>query len=202
MKILFRQFFGGKNHSWLWVGAGIATALKQMGCCVNIFSTDGTGYAPKELEENIIGYTQENGNQVFGRYPTEKYDAQIGYTCIKNFTAYFAHSDNKIGIWCYEWAGKNVLPTGFAKHHKAVNYLCPPSNFAKQVFIDSGIPEEKIKVIPHGINSDDYRKTDTIKLSTKSFKIISPIQQNHLRKNIPGMLDAYGRHSLIRTMCA
>jgi glycosyltransferase involved in cell wall biosynthesis len=175
------------------VAAGIATAAKQLNNDVDIFSTDGAGYAPKDLEGDIIGYVQENETQIFGRPPTEKYDAQISYTCIKNFPHYFTHCDkNRLGIWCYEWL--NGMPNGFAKHYKSVDYLCPPSNFAKRVFVEAGVPEDRIRVISHGINSDDYRKTDKIELNTgKSFVLCANIAQNHLRKNIPGLLDAYGK---------
>ena len=60
--------------------------------------------------------------------------------------------------------------------------------------MDSGIPESAIKVIPHGIDVADYQKTSTISLSTKKkFRLLANIAQNHRRKNIPGLLEAYGK---------
>jgi glycosyltransferase involved in cell wall biosynthesis len=195
MKILVRQFLG-KNHSWSVCGWGIATSLIKQDHEVHLFSTDGIVHLPQSLKNNVIGYTEENApNLVFGRVPDSDYDCQISYTCMKNFPHYLGSgSKNRFGIWCYEWAGKNVLPNGFAKHYKSCDYLCPPSNFAKQVFIDSGISEQNIKVIPHGINVEEYGGTSTIKLPTdKKFKLLANIAQNHLRKNIPGLLEAYGK---------
>jgi glycosyltransferase involved in cell wall biosynthesis len=195
MKILIRQFLG-KNMSWCVVGWGVATSLIESGHEVHLFSTDGIAHLPQSLKNNVIGYTEENApNLVFGRVPDSDYDCQISYTCMKNFPHYLGSgSKNRFGIWCYEWAGKNVLPNGFAKHYKSCDYLCPPSNFAKQVFIDSGISEQNIKVIPHGINVEEYGGTSTIKLPTdKKFKLLANIAQNHLRKNIPGLLEAYGK---------
>jgi glycosyltransferase involved in cell wall biosynthesis len=194
MKILIRQFLG-KNHSWSVCGWGIASSLISLGHDVHLFSTDGTKHLPSHLSSNLIGYTEENQIKVFGRLPDTEYDCQISYTCMKNFPHYLSSgSKNRFGIWCYEWAGQNVLPTGFAKAYRACDAVCAPSNFAKRVFMESGIPSESIKVIPHGISVKDYQGVSTIALPTnKKYKILANIAQNHLRKNIPGMLDAYGK---------
>lgn len=194
MKILMRQFLG-KNHSWAICGWGIAQALKELGHQIDLFSTDGIQHLPPSLKENIIGYVEENQNKVYGELPSIQYDCQISYTSMKNFPHFLsAGHKNRFGIWCYEWAGKNVLPVGFAKHYRSCDFICPPSNFAKQIFMDSGVPELNIKVIPHGINIENFQKTSTIKLPTnKRFKILANIAQNHLRKNIPSLLEAYGK---------
>jgi len=194
MKILIRQFLG-KNHSWSCVGWGIARGLLKLGHTVELFSTDGIKHLPKDLEHYLIGYTEENKPQIFGKLPDKTYEAQISYTGMKNFPVYLnAGTKNRLGTWIYEWFGKNSLPTGFAKYYKYCDYLCSPSQFGKQIFMDNGIPETVIKVIPHGINADDYQKTSTIKLPTqKKFKLLANIAQNHRRKNIPGLLEAYGK---------
>ena len=195
MKILVRQFLG-KNHSWAVCGWGISRALKKAGHTVHLFSTDGIKHLPNDLKENIIGFVEENQpEKVFGKLPDTTYDAQFSYTCMKNFSNYLSSGNkNRFGIWCYEWAGNNVLPNGFAKNYKSCDFLCAPSNFSKRVFMESKIPEQSIKVIPHGIDSDQYKNNSVINLQTnKSFKILANIAQNHLRKNIPGLLDAYGK---------
>lgn len=194
MKILIKQFLG-KNHSWSVVGWGIAQALIDAGHKIDLFSTDGIKHLPTNLKNNLIGYVEENNNSVvFGKIPDKDYDCQISYTCMINFQHYLSNgSKNRFGIWCYEWAGKNVLPNGFAKNYKYCDKLLAPSNFAKQVFIDSGVSDNNIYVIPHGISSN-YINNSTIKLPTnKKFKILANIAQNHLRKNIPGLLRAYGK---------
>lgn len=160
-----------------------------------MFSTNGIEYFPDDLKPNLIGYTEENKNKIFGKEPLKEYDCQISYTAMKNFPLYLSNGNkNRFGIWCYEWNGKNILPTGFAKHYKSCDYLCAPSNFAKQVFLQSNIPENKIKVIPHGIDKCLYKQNTIRNLPTnKKFKILSNIAQNHIRKNIPGLLDVFGQ---------
>lgn len=176
------------------VGCGVARGLLGLGHQVDLFSTDGTGYLPKDLQPYLIGYTEENKQQMHGKAPTNDYSSVISYTCMKNFPFLLGGNKNRIGIWCFEWAGKNSLPTGFAKHYKSCDVLCPPSQFAKQIFMDSGIPEQVIKVVPHGIDVASYQKTTTIVLPTKKqFKILANIAQSHRRKNIPGLLEAYGK---------
>ena len=194
MKILIRQFLG-KNHSWCVFGWNIATAAKKLGHKVDLFSTDGIKYLPDSLKENLIGYTEENQPKIYGRVPDFKYDCQISYTAMKNFPMYLSNGKkNRFGIFCYEWAGKNVLPTGFAKHYQSCDMLCPPSEYAKRVFVESGVPENRITVISHGINIDEYKQTSTINMPTKKrFKILANIAQNHKRKNIPGLLEVYGK---------
>lgn len=195
MKVLIRQFLG-KNHSWCVVGWGLADALIALGHEVHLFSTDGIARLPERLKPNLIGYVEENiPSIVYGRIPDPIYDVQISYTSLKNFSYLLGNgSKNRLGIWCYEWNGKNVLPNGFAKGYNFCDHLCAPSAFAKDVFINSGIPSNIIDVIPHGIEVKSYQKDSTIKISTdKKYKIFSNIAQLHLRKNIPGLLDAYGK---------
>lgn len=196
MKVLIRQFFGGKNHSWFFVGLGIAESLINLGHQVDIYSTDGIKYLPNHLKNNLIGYNDEDTPaKIIGKLPEGIYDAQISYTSMKNFPYYLSNGfKNRFGIWCYEWDGKNVLPSGFAKHYQSCDYLCAPSNYAKQIFVNSSIPADKVHVIPHGINVESYKKTSTVKIKTdKKYKILANIAQLHLRKNIPGLLEAYGR---------
>src|SRR5690606_31517781 len=72
--------------------------------------------------------------------------------------------------------------------------ILPPSNFAKQVFIDSGIPDKHMTVIPHGINFEHVETAVPYSLKTKkNNKILSVVAQIHRRKNLAGMLDMYGK---------
>lgn len=195
MKILIRQFLG-QNHSWSVFGWNIATSLIKSGHDVHLFPTDGIEHLPPHLKKNVIGYCELNKPQVVhGRLPDAEYDCQISYTCMKNFPSYLANGKkNRFGMWSYEWQDKNVLPNGFAKHHLSCDKVLVPSEFSKKGFINSGIPADKIVLLPHGIDSNQYQGTSTIDLGTKkSFKVLANIAQLHKRKNIPGLLDVWGK---------
>lgn len=190
------QGFMGQNHSWAIVHWGLARGLKNLGHKIDLFATDGIEYLPPDLKENLIGYIELNKpEKLHGKLPDKEYDCQISYTAMKNWPLYLSNGyQNRFGIWCWEWAGKNSLPTGFAKHYKSCDNILAPSTFAKRVFIESGIPENIITVLSHGIDEKKYRQTTTISLPTnKKFKLLANIQQPHLRKNIPGLLKVYGQ---------
>lgn len=193
MKVLLKQYLG-QNHSWSCVGWGLSNALIKLNHKVDLFPTDNLNHLPANLKQNVIGYFNKDQNKLFGNTPSNDYDLQISYTAMKNFQNYLCHGNkNRIGIWCYEWAGKNSLPMGFAKNYKFCDLIAAPSQFSKEVFMSSGVPEEHIKVLPHGIDKEQYSQTSTLSLSNKKFKILANIAQTHLRKNIPGLLEAYGK---------
>jgi len=191
MKILIRQFLG-KNHSWSVVGRGLAKALKK-NHQVHLFSTDGLDQFPSELKPNLIGAWKPNSFDLMsGKIPDQTYDLGISYTTMKNFPYYLSNCDKKIGIWCYEWAGKNAIPAGFAKHINSIDWLMPPSSFAKEVLKDSGIDEKKMFVLPHGID-DSFKNQKSLQFSTKKCKIGVVLGQLHDRKNIYALLESYAR---------
>jgi glycosyltransferase involved in cell wall biosynthesis len=197
MKILIRQFFGAKLHSWFFVGLGLANALIKHGHQVDIYSTDGVRYFPTSLQPHLLGYYDEATKQRHGRQPTEQYDMQFSYTLPTNFPRYLSSGiKNRFGMWTYEWIsrnGKGSLPTGLAKHFKSCDLILAPSNYSKEIFINSGVPETSIRVMPHGV-SESFVSNETISLpTTKRFKLLANIAQNHIRKNIPDLLQAYGK---------
>lgn len=190
MKVLVRQFLA-KNHSWSIVGQNIARSLIKQNHEVHLFSTNGMQYFPDDLKSNLVGYMLENNlTKIEGKLPDSAYDMQISYTAMKNFPHYLSSgSKNRFGIWCYEWG---FLPTGFTKYHQAVDAILAPSQFAKDCFINSKVPEDKVVVIPHGIDLMQFNIKTKYQLKTKKkIKIFVNIGQAHLRKNIKGMFQSY-----------
>ena len=57
--------FLGKLHSWSLVGQNICRELKFMGHEVHMFSTNGASHFPEDLKNNLIGYTEEGGKNIF-----------------------------------------------------------------------------------------------------------------------------------------
>lgn len=203
MKVCWRGFLG-KNHSWSIVGQSICRQLIKQGHEVDMFSTNGTSHFPDDLRPYLKGFVEEQPNMSNGELNTylnsvlqPEYEIQLSYTAMRNFGQYFTRgSKNRFAIWCYEMAGRNALPDGFAKYYKYVDRLIPPSNFAKQVFLDSGVPESAMTMIPHGFDADKYldRSRPAYPLKTKKrFKILANIAQPHIRKNLEGLLAAYGK---------
>jgi glycosyltransferase involved in cell wall biosynthesis len=128
------------------------------------------------------------------------YDCQISYTAPHNWPAYLAAgTKNKFGIWNYEYNNKKTsekysLLQGFAKYAKATKFVLPSSNFTQDVFLSMGIDKDKMRVVPHGINLDDFKEKQPWPLNTKrSKKILLNIAQPHRRKALHLALAAFGK---------
>lgn len=191
--VIIKQFLGS-NHSWSTVGQGIARGLLAISHQVDLFSTNGTAHFPPDLLPHLIGHWDEGKKLTHGRDPHDNYDVAISFTAMPNFQENLRHGKRKLGIWMSEAAGVNALPNGFAKHHRECDWLIPPSEFARQVFLDSGIPEAKMKTIPLGLGPEWFAEGPVYPLKTdKRFRLLSVFGQPHLRKGIPELFEAYGR---------
>jgi glycosyltransferase involved in cell wall biosynthesis len=198
MKICWFGFLG-KNHSWSIVAQNISRELIKMGHRVDLFSTNGTQHFPSDLMPYLKGYldegtgvTAENYMETVGLKLDPQYDMQLSYTALRNFCQYFTRGDkNRFGIWNYE---TTVLPTAFAKFYRCVDKVLPSSNFSKKIFTDNGMPADKQVMIPHGIHLDRFQNLGKYTLKTqKKYKVLCNIAQPHLRKNIPGLLNTWGK---------
>lgn len=184
MKIKIQQFLFGKLHSWSLCGQQIGRALLKQGHEIHFISTDGLNekYIPTDLKPHI----RIN--------PDKSYHANISYTAPNNWKSYLNNASGKrLAIWNYEYRGSNLLP-GTAKNYLHVDRILPSSEFSKQVFLDMGIPEEKLTVVPHGINLEDFENKNKYPLKTnKKYKILLNIASPHKRKAIHLALESYGK---------
>ena len=188
MKIKIQQFLA-TNHSWAIVGQNIARALIKQGHDVHLFSTNGLTYFPEDLKPYLKDWRELKEHKKLNVDNT--YDMQLSYTAMLNFGSHLANgAKNRFGIWNYE---TTVIPTGFAKYYKYCDKMLPSSQFAKRIFAENGVPEERLVVVPHGINVEEYSNKSIYPLKTKKkYKILSNIAQPHIRKNIEGMFAAFG----------
>jgi len=116
-------------------------------------------------------------------------DIDICYTLPRNFKSRFKKGSRlKMAIYNYE---TEFIPKKWVNEIRRIDYALPSSNFSKEVFVNSGWPDKKCVVIPHGINPEDYLIEDKLELhSSRSFKFLN-ISIPHYRKNIDVLLDAY-----------
>jgi O-antigen biosynthesis alpha-1,2-mannosyltransferase len=198
MKICWFGFLG-KNHSWSIVAQNLSREFARLGHSVDLFSTNGIEHFPEDLKPNLKGFinqdeqiTAQNFHEIIGSKLEKQYDMQMSYTALPNFARYFTRGDkNRFGIWNYE---TTILPTAFGKYYQYVDKVLPSSEFSKKIFTDNGMPVDKQVVVPHGIYLDRFENLGKYPLkTTKKYKILANIAQPHLRKNIPGLLRAYGK---------
>ena len=179
MHVIIRQFLT-QNHSWAIVGQNLARALLSFSHSVDLVPTDQDKFFPLDL----LNFKKEK--------PQEKYDVQLTYTAPLNFPNYLSHgSKNRFAIWNYE---TTIVPFYFLKYFSFPDYILPSSQFSKNIFLQNKVPEEKMIVVPHGIDYQVLNSAPPLKLKTKkTFKIAANIAQIHVRKNLHGLLLAYGQ---------
>jgi glycosyltransferase involved in cell wall biosynthesis len=182
MKIKIQGFLY-QMHSWAKVNYSIGEALAKLGHEIHLVPTDTD--KPCHLPEHLKQYER--------KIPEGVYDLQFGYTALLNANAYFQNgSKNRFLTWASEFAGRNVLPQGFAKYYRLVDKILAPSTFCKQIFVDGGVPQDHVVVVPHGINLDEPKTAYPLK-TKKKYKIGMIIGQPHKRKNIANAFKAFGQ---------
>ena len=194
MKLSWTGFLG-KNHSWSIVAQNLSREFIRLGHRVDLFSTNGTTHFPTDLKPYLKGSMEQNAPispTMFDGALDKQYDMQLSYTAFPNFAYYFGRGDkNRFGIWNYE---TTVLPKAFGKFYQCVDLVLPSSQFSKKIFTDNGMPSEKQVVVPHGVYLERFAHLGKYPVkSKKKIKILANIAQPHLRKNIPGLLKAYGK---------
>jgi len=183
MRVKIQQFLYGKNHSWSVVGQNVGRALLKRGHEVDFVSTDGVKdeFVPDDLRPHI----KEN--------PGKDYDLQFSYTMMKNFPNYLnpAYGGKRAGLWLYEY---DVMPKGSVKYVNHVDKFLIASKFFWNVCKENKIPEEKMEMFPHGVDWERFENAIPMPLRTsKTRKILVNFAQPHLRKNVRGTLEAFGR---------
>jgi len=180
MRVKIQGFLFGKSHSWAYVNQNLGRSLLKLGHEVDFVSTDGNSpnHTPKDLEP----FVKSLG--------VGKYDMQISYTAMINFPQYLSGGDkNRFGIWCYEFP---IMPKDFVKYYKFTDKILAPSNFAKDIFIKNKVPENYLKVVPHGIDLEAFSYKEKFPLKTnKKLKFLIPLGQPHIRKAIPETIEAF-----------
>lgn len=194
MKVCWFGYLG-RNHSWSIVAQNLSREFIALGHQVDLFSTNGITHFPEDLKPYLKGFTTEDtptsASEIASKLE-KQYDMQLSYTAFPNFAKYFVRGDkNRFGIWNYE---TTILPKAFGKAFLYVDKVLPSSQFSKDIFVANGMPVDKQVVVPHGIYLDRFRNLGKYSLrTTKKYKILCNIAQPHLRKNIPGLLKAYGK---------
>lgn len=182
MRVKIQQFLFGQNHSWSVVGKAIARSIIKKGHEVDLISTDGIN--PKFIDADLAPFIKSK--------PEGVYDSQISYTALPNFQFYLSHGiKNRFAIWNYEF---DILPLGFTSNIKYIDKFLPSSKFFYDICVKNYIPKDKMQILSHGVDWDKFENAVPMKLNTeKKYKWLVNFGQPHIRKNIPGTLEAFGR---------
>ena len=191
MKVVYKSFLCG-NHSWS-INLNIARKMKELGHEVHLCSTNGHTYFPEDLKENIkcINCEDDKTRNENSCSLDKDYDLAISYTACFHWKDYLSRGKTKFAIYNIDGS---LLPAGFGKNHIFCDKVLPTSNTSKETFLKAGVPNEKLVVVPHCYRDEYITRTNTINLPTdRKIKILVNLQQPHRRKNVPGILEAWGR---------
>jgi len=166
----------GTHHSWAVTMRNLLNQFDKMDHELYLKSTNGASFIPQNLKARL------NKN-------ISNPDLDICYTMPRNFGSRFRKKSKlRMAIYNYE---TDKLPSVWLDQIKHLDYVLPSSNFSKYVFVNSGWPEEKCIVVPHGINPEDYEDNSKHRLHTqRSFKFLN-VSIPHYRKNIDILMSAY-----------
>lgn len=182
MHVKIQQFLR-QSHSWSYTSLNLARSFLKLNHEIDLIPTDmdKQDYMENDMKPYVRNKIQST------------YDAQISYTAFHNIPKYLNFgTKNRFNIFCYEF--NHGFPREMTKYHTFCDKILAPSNFAKEVFLNGGVPNNKIEIVPHGINLEDYENKIKYSLKTnKKFKILVNVAQCHIRKNIPAVFEAYGQ---------
>ena len=173
----------GSAASWAITIHHLAKAFLQRGHQLFLNTTNGIAGVPREL----LKYFRDCLDP----------DIDLQYTLPSNWPHRFTgvvsgtkRAKTCCGIFNYE---SSVLPPKWAQYHTYVDYVLPSSEYVRDIFLRAGIPDEKIVVLPLGIDFDALNAPidESFEFKTeKKFKLLN-ISIPHARKNIPLLIDAY-----------
>jgi glycosyltransferase involved in cell wall biosynthesis len=173
----------GNAASWALTIHYLADQFLKQGHELYLNTTNGIKGVPKHL----LKYFRDCNDP----------DIDIVYTLPQNWPHRFtgALSGTKkaklrLGIFNYE---SSILPPGWAEYSQYVDYILPSSEYVRDIFLRAGIPDEKVVVLPLGVDFDALNAPidEGFEFNTKKkFKLLN-ISIPHARKNIPALIDAY-----------
>ena len=184
----FRSYtWGAADLSWSVVMEELLHTAEGLGHSVDFISTNGTkGMLHWNERRNLAAIASERDMLKRGM----PYDIDIVFTVPQNFPSRFLHSSKvKMALYDYE---SSHMPAQWKQYYKLVDFVLPSSNYVADMFRRNGCPEEKIKVVHHGIDLNIFNPNATkITLPTdKKFKFLC-VSAPHYRKQLPELLDVY-----------
>lgn len=175
LKIRAHGMFGA-THSWSYTVRSIMLEFHKMGHELYITSTDGYGFAPKELSNS------------FGK-ETDEADIDLCYTLPKNFKQWF-NPKSRLKLAIFNWESTS-LPKEWAASVEHADFVLPSSNCVRDVFISNGWPERKIITVPLGVDWDRFSSAHPMEISGLNKFTFLNVSIPHYRKNIDLILDSY-----------
>jgi glycosyltransferase involved in cell wall biosynthesis len=175
LKIRSHGMFGA-THSWSYTVRSLMYEFYKMGHELYITSTDGYGFAPKEM------------SQFFNR-DTDQADIDLCYTLPRNFKQWF-NKNSKLKLGIFNWESTS-LPKEWISSINDVDFILPSSSCVRDIFIHNGWSESKLITLPLGVDWEKFESASPMEISGLNKFVFLNVSIPHYRKNIDLILDAY-----------
>lgn len=181
--------WGAADLSWSVVIEELLHSTEELGHNVDFISTNGTAgmryWNDARISEALI-------NERKMQISNEPYEIDLTFTVPNNYPSRFLkNSKLKLAITDYE---SNPTPANWKQWYGIPDLILPGSKWVAQALIDGGCPEEKLRVLPHGVDRKLFNPTiapHQIK-TNKSFKFLC-IAEPHYRKQLDLLLEVFCR---------
>ena len=165
----------GRQHSWSHTTRSLAKEFYKLGNEIFLHPTDGTEF----LDKSILDFVGKNEE-----YP----DLDITYTLPVNYKKRFLkNSKVKASIFNYE---SSVLPNVWKDADKDLDLIFPSSNYCKEIFVNAGWKESKIRVVPLGVDFEHFSSAEKAEGFDDKFNFLN-ISIPHYRKHIDVIIEAF-----------
>ena len=115
------------------------------------------------------------------------------YLCDRGST-HFRYAEHAMreehGRWGVSWQpSPEFLIRNEEAEYAQADAVTVPSNFVRRTFVDEGVPEEKVHVVPYGVNLEEFQPVGGPP-EDGTFRIVF-VGQVTLRKGVPYLLEAF-----------
>lgn len=179
--------WGEASISWSVVMEELLYAAENLGHNVTLLSTNGYAgmkyWTGRKVLEQDIKYRELLKTQ-------QAFDLDITYTVPENFPKRFLNNSKyKMAIYAYE---SSIMPESWTQHYSLVDYILPPSQYVKDMMLRNGCPEDKIVIVPHGVDLDVFNpNVKPINLEiNKTIKFLC-VAEPHYRKQLDKLIKVY-----------
>lgn len=178
--------WGEASISWSVVIEELLYAAENMGEDVCLLSTNGFAGMKYWTGPKALGQDVKHRN--FTR--TSAFDLDITYTVPQNFPQRFLdNSKCKMAIYAYE---SSIMPATWTPYYSMVDYMLPPSDYVKNMMVRNGCPEEKVVVVPHGVDISVFNpNVAPLNLGVNKKVKFLCVGEPHYRKQLEGLIRLY-----------
>jgi glycosyltransferase involved in cell wall biosynthesis len=171
MKIRWHGMLG-TQHSWAFTQQALIDAMAKIGGHdIYLKSTNNLEHFPEHLKKFLLPgyhghvvqgdaqYLDGQGNEITinKEQPAPEikddnrpYDLELAYTIpYQGPRRFFPESKCRAIIWNFE---SSILPPGWHLYSRSLDYVLPSSQYSYDIFAQNGVPEEKLVVVPHGVD--------------------------------------------------